>query len=41
MAVSVEKRVFGKSKTGEDILLFTMKNSNGVEVSVMNMKPAN
>ena len=37
MAVSVEKRVFGKSKTGEDILLFTMKNRNGVEVSVMNL----
>lgn len=37
MAVTVESKPFGKSKTGEDIILYTLKNGNGMEVSIMNL----
>lgn len=37
MAITVETRPFGKSKAGEDIILYTLKNSKGMEVSVMNL----
>ncbi len=37
MAITVESRLFGKSKTGEDIVLYTLKNEKGMEASVMNL----
>lgn len=37
MAVSVETRQFGKSKSGEDIVLYTLRNDKGMEASVMNL----
>lgn len=37
MAIKVESKLFGKSKTGEDILLYTLKNEKGMEASVMNL----
>lgn len=37
MAITVEAKPFGKSKTGEDIVLYTLKNEKGMEVSVMNL----
>lgn len=37
MAITVESKLFGKSKTGEDIVLYTLKNAKGMEASVMNL----
>ena len=37
MAVSVESIAFGKSAEGKEIVLYTLKNSNGMEASVMNL----
>lgn len=37
MAITVESVFFGKSKTGEDIVLYTLRNEKGMEVSVMNL----
>lgn len=37
MAITVESKTFGKSKTNEDIILYTLKNGKGMEVSVMNL----
>lgn len=37
MAITVESKVFGQSKSGEEICLYTLKNANGMEVSVMNL----
>lgn len=37
MAVTVESKLFGKSKSEEDIVLYTLKNEKGMEVSVMNL----
>ena len=37
MAITVESKLFGKSKTGADIVLYTLKNEKGMEASVMNL----
>lgn len=37
MAITVESKNFGKSNDGRNIVLYTMKNANGMEASVMNL----
>lgn len=37
MAITVESKLFGKAKSGEDIILYTLKNAKGMEASIMNL----